>query len=133
MLWCLGFSDCPGDDWAKRLTNPLGIHTFHNPEDVEISVDIIFFHGLGGKSEKSWSLHDIWNFFWPAWLVKELGLKGARLSTFGYPSAILPTLIKDYSTIRDFANGFLHQGIHYGSMEAKEVPLGKVSVHVPHL
>ena len=125
MVRLLSLSDCFSYD-EGRLTNPEGIHSFYCPKGVAPLVDVFFIHGLGGKSEQSWSRHKTLKFFWPRWLRKELGLERARLSTFGYPSKIAPTLSKDYTNIRDFAAGFLFQVTNYANEGNNEVPMGQV-------
>lgn len=125
MVRLLSLSDCFSYD-EERLTNPEGIHSFYCPKGVAPLVDVFFIHGLGGKSEQSWSRHKTLKFFWPRWLRKELGLERARLSTFGYPSTIAPTLSKDYTNIRDFAAGFLFQVTNYANEGNNEVPMGQV-------
>ena len=61
-----------------------------------------------------------------------MGLERARLSTFGYPSMILPTLSKDFTKIRDFAADFLFQVTHYANERNKEVPMGQVCLYDTH-
>lgn len=131
MVRRLSLSDCFVYD-EERLANPYGIHSFYWPKGVTPLVDVFFVHGLGGKSEQSWSRHKTKESFWPRWLKQELGLERARLSTFGYPSTILPTLSKDITTIRDFAADFLFQATQYANEENKEVPMGQVRFYEPH-
>jgi hypothetical protein len=75
---------------ASRRSNtiagadPLGltlVYTLPNP-----LFDLIFVHGLGGSSKRTWSWErDIQN-FWPSWLAQDNDLSGARIFTFGYNS-----------------------------------------------
>lgn len=62
--------------------DPLGLTLIHRPADAH--VDIIFVHGLGGSSLRTWSYErDVKN-LWLPWLGDEEGLSNARIFTFGY-------------------------------------------------
>ena len=64
-----------------------GLILVHEPDRPV--ADIVFVHGLGGSSHKSWSYgHDPRN-FWPDWLKLEMGLSEARIHTFGYSAGII--------------------------------------------
>jgi Predicted acetyltransferases and hydrolases with the alpha/beta hydrolase fold len=47
-------------------------------------VDIVFIHGLGGGSRKTWSYSSDPDHFWPSWLVTDSEFVDVRLHTFGY-------------------------------------------------
>jgi hypothetical protein len=47
------------------------------------SINIVFVHGLGGRSCETWT-NERYNFFWPAFLPKAKGLENLRVMTFGY-------------------------------------------------
>src|SRR5208282_5984412 len=47
------------------------------------SINIVFVHGLGGRSCVTWT-NERTNFFWPAFLPKAKGLEHLRVMTFGY-------------------------------------------------
>lgn len=65
---------------------PLGLTTVFNPNKKAIA-DLVFVHGLGGGSRKTWSLHEDPALFWPqTWLPKDEGFKDVRIHTFGYDS-----------------------------------------------
>ncbi|EZF28217.1 hypothetical protein H101_08101, partial [Trichophyton interdigitale H6] len=62
--------------------DPLGLTLIHRPADAQ--ADIIFVHGLGGSSLRTWSYErDVKN-LWLPWLGGEEGLSNARIFTFGY-------------------------------------------------
>ncbi|KAI0471722.1 Alpha/Beta hydrolase protein [Xylariaceae sp. FL0804] len=70
-----------GDD----LKGPLGLNLLYSPS--ETIVDIVFVHGLGGGSRKTWSSSNDACQFWPKeWLPAEPGFKNVRIHSFGYNS-----------------------------------------------
>lgn len=66
----------------KDLEAPLGLNYIHGTS--EPSADIIFVHGLGGSSLKTWSWERNPDVFWPAWLINEEGLCNFRVFSYGY-------------------------------------------------
>jgi hypothetical protein len=67
---------------ASSSDDPLGLSLHHNSSEPD--ADFIFVHGLGGSSQKTWSLkRDIRN-FWPLWLPLEPELSNVRIFSFGY-------------------------------------------------
>jgi pimeloyl-ACP methyl ester carboxylesterase len=65
--------------------------------------NIIFIHGLGGASIRTWCHQKNPAFLWPQkWLPKEQGMENVRIYTFGY-SAGVGTTKESSSTILDFA------------------------------
>ncbi|KAK3347044.1 hypothetical protein B0T25DRAFT_553490 [Lasiosphaeria hispida] len=102
--------------------NALGLTLVHDAQHA--AADVIFVHGLGGYSWNSWCWEHDPEFFWPAWLQHEHGLKHLRVFTFGYnanfrgPDTPL--------SILDFAKGLLVRMKGYGYDGSKnERPLGK--------
>lgn len=55
------------------------VHAYPQP-----LVDIIFIHGLGGASQRTWSWQRNIQNFWPPWLAQEAELARSRIFTFGY-------------------------------------------------
>jgi len=54
-------------------------------------VDLMFVHGLGGGSHKTWTRSDNINYFWPQmWLPNDPGFKHVRISTYGYYNESVP-------------------------------------------
>ncbi|KAF3482204.1 uncharacterized protein GIQ15_04963 [Arthroderma uncinatum] len=85
--------------------DPLGLTLIHESDNP--LVDIIFVHGLGGSSLRTWSYdRDVRN-LWLPWLGAETGLSNIRAFTFGYnahfaeKAGVLSTL--------DFAKDLLFQ------------------------
>ncbi|PWY75065.1 NACHT and WD domain protein [Aspergillus heteromorphus CBS 117.55] len=69
------------DDWKGSL----GLTLLHSPPSPLI--DIIFVHGLGGGSRKTWSKSPSISDFWPqSWLPNDPAFAHVRIHTFGYDS-----------------------------------------------
>lgn len=109
---------------TRRLTSQtlpqadlVGLSLVHNPDNAQ--VDLIFVHGLGGSSLKTWSWQRDPVNFWPAWLKDEITLPDLRVFTFGYTANILGP--DNSMSILDFAKDLLNriQGYH-----DDEVPIG---------
>jgi hypothetical protein len=63
-------------------SNHLGLTLIHTcPEPL---IDLIFVHGMGGTSRKTWSWQRDPQNFWPAWLGRDAELYKSRIFTFGY-------------------------------------------------
>ncbi len=61
----------------------LGLNLLSCPSDPLL--DLIFVHGLGGGSTKTWSLSKDPTLFWPkAWLPREPGFQNVRIHSYGY-------------------------------------------------
>lgn len=87
--------------------------------------DLIFVHGLGGSSKKTWSYErDVKN-FWPPWLGSEMGFSNTRIFTFGYNAHFA----KEGTTLSvlDFAKDLLFQAKTFQhEHEEYGVPIGTV-------
>ncbi|EFX02462.1 3-hydroxyacyl-CoA dehydrogenase [Grosmannia clavigera kw1407] len=85
----------------------LGLRVLHNPEAP--SVDVIFVHGLGGHSSKTWSKKHDPKLFWPQlWLPFEPEMGTARILTFGY-NANWHDSSNTAARIEDFAKALLYE------------------------
>ena len=85
----------------------LGLTAVCDPPDP--IADIIFIHGLGGSSIKTWSWkHDPKN-FWPAWLAYDDYLCKVRIHTYGFGSKIGGS---NSMNIHDFAVDLLFKMKH---------------------
>ncbi|RFU79588.1 nacht and wd domain-containing [Trichoderma arundinaceum] len=72
-------------DGESQETDPLGLRTLYDPTPRSAAADIIFIHGLGGNSRKTWSNSSYPRSFWPQdWLPVERGFEDVRVHTFGY-------------------------------------------------
>lgn len=60
--------------------------TYRLPLSSQLNVDLVFIHGLGGGSRKTWSLSPDNAHYWPqAWLPDDGDFSGSvRIHTFGY-------------------------------------------------
>ncbi|KAF3074935.1 hypothetical protein CFAM422_002649 [Trichoderma lentiforme] len=68
----------------SRPKGPMGLNTLFDPGDIAL-VDIIFVHGLGGDSKKTWSGSRDAESYWPQdWLPNDPSFKTARIHSFGY-------------------------------------------------
>ncbi|KAI0913073.1 hypothetical protein F4823DRAFT_104108 [Ustulina deusta] len=98
-------------------TSGLGLHIIHQPDCV--SLDMIFVHGLGGHSRKTWSKNHDPTLFWPQlWLPSEPGFANARIFTFGYDAAWRGAT-KSVSNVTDFAKELLFE-MRFGSDSSGE-------------
>ncbi|KAI8955156.1 hypothetical protein F4801DRAFT_529818 [Xylaria longipes] len=88
--------------------DPLGLKVVHRPSTSR-RVDIVFVHGLGGASRRTWSKHGDPSLFWPGtFLPLEPDIKEARILTFGYNSNFRPGSGKSTMSILDFAKELLY-------------------------
>ncbi|KAF2253566.1 hypothetical protein BU26DRAFT_386212, partial [Trematosphaeria pertusa] len=77
---------------AQDAFGPLGLNTIHCPSEPlldfkSINQSIIFIHGLGGGSRKTWSYSSRLEHFWPKeWLSKDIAFQNVRIHAFGYKS-----------------------------------------------
>ncbi|KAL8993620.1 MAG: hypothetical protein Q9169_006208 [Polycauliona sp. 2 TL-2023] len=63
---------------------PLGLHIVYTPASHR-KADIVFLHGLGGASRRTWSKDENPELFWPLkFLPLEPDISLARILTFGY-------------------------------------------------
>lgn len=81
----------------------LGLTLVYSPQTPE--ADLIFVHGLGGSSTRTWSWERNPQNFWPPWLGNDPEMKHSRIFTFGYNA----TLTGKYTSsgILDFAKDML--------------------------
>ncbi|TGJ88493.1 hypothetical protein E0Z10_g353 [Xylaria hypoxylon] len=87
-----------GDNVQEYETGPTGLTTLYvPPEDKQVVTDLIFVHGLGGGSRRTWT-KDSPSTFWPGeWLPQDEAFRDIRIHTFGYDifSQTLPHSIPD--------------------------------------
>ncbi|KAL1862499.1 hypothetical protein VTK73DRAFT_6875 [Phialemonium thermophilum] len=107
-----------------RREDPLGLVVLHAPR--ERSVDILFIHGLGGTSLRTWCRNRDLENLWPQlWLPNELPT--ARILTFGYNAHFSSKKEQASLTIGDFATDLLFR-MKYGESGLER--LGQVPVIV---
>ncbi|KAK6812959.1 hypothetical protein RU639_010810 [Aspergillus parasiticus] len=74
-------SDIPGGDWKGNL----GLNLLHAP--LQTLIELVFVHGLGGGSRKTWSKSNSISHYWPqVWLPKDPAFQHVRVHSFGYNS-----------------------------------------------
>lgn len=112
---------------VERHADPLGLNVLYEPNDSAPIVDIIFVHGLGGTSQKTWSRNRDLRFFWPReWLPSEPGFEQARLLSFGYNAHFASAGRENMLDIADFAKDLLF-GMKYGlNHDSQRLDIGKV-------
>jgi len=105
-----------------RRDDPLGLVVLHSPP--ERTVDILFIHGLGGTSLRTWCRdRDLGNLWPQLWLPDELPT--ARILTFGYNANFSSRKEQTCYTIGDFAADLLFR-MRYG--ESTPERLGQVPI-----
>jgi hypothetical protein len=74
------------DSGLESDKDPVGLTTVFKPLEKAIA-DLVFVHGLGGGSRRTWSKDEDPNLFWPQeWLPQDPAFKDVRIHTFGYDS-----------------------------------------------
>ncbi|KAI1754650.1 hypothetical protein F4782DRAFT_539058 [Xylaria castorea] len=110
-----------------RRDDPLGLTVLYTPETDQRMVDIVFIHGLGGTSLRTWCRNRELEFLWPKlWLPKEGDLSRARILTFGYNAQFSRRGQQAALSINDFAADLLYS-MKYGSDDNGE-KLGQVPI-----
>ena len=73
------------DDGTEDSRGPLGLNLLYSSS--EPLIELIFVHGLGGGSRRSWSKTNSISSYWPQeWLPKDPAFKNVRIHSFGYNS-----------------------------------------------
>ena len=120
------------DNWV----GPLGLNILNSPP--EVLVELVFVHGLGGGSRKSWSKSRSEGHFWPrSWLSRDPAFRDVRIYSFGYKSAktefistitgipdialSLLSALKDSPNIRNTNNAIILVGHSMGGLVVKKV------------
>ncbi|KAG8162114.1 hypothetical protein KVR01_007879 [Diaporthe batatas] len=104
---------------------PLGLHTLFQPEmGQSCLVDIVFVHGLGGGSRKSWSLSPSEDgSFWPqSWLSQDADFQQTRIHSYGYDSN-WGKRTKSILNIHDFAQSLLAAVKNYPPIRRSETSI----------
>ena len=109
---------------ATIARDPIGLPAIYTP--LKPIVDIIFVHGLGGKSGSTWYCNKNIDTFWPSWLHDEQELSGARVHTFGYPASIVGSA--NAAGVFDFARDLLFKMKYEYVNHEKNPPIGSVSI-----
>ncbi|ROW01913.1 hypothetical protein VMCG_05519 [Cytospora schulzeri] len=108
-----------------RRSDPLGLTVLYTPVE-ERTVDIIFIHGLGGTSLRTWCRDRDPELLWPKhWLPDEIDMSTARILTYGYHAHFSSKKEQTSLTLNDFANDLLFR-MKYD--EETEERLGQVPI-----
>ncbi len=114
------------DRSRERLTDPLGLSVIHDPSSPP-RADIIFVHGLGGGSQRTWSRNGDPRLFWPCeWLPLESEIGEARILSFGYNANYSTAGRGNIFNITDFAKDLLFSMRFGVDKRGKELEIGKV-------
>lgn len=114
---------------TKDTANQPGLTVVYQPKHCKPIVDIIFVHGLGGRSHYTWSYRRDLDLFWPQWLHSEPGLSEARISTYGYDSSVFPAFTKNFSCIDDFSRELLFRIKIAADEDMGQTTFGQVRTH----
>ncbi|KAI4264584.1 MAG: hypothetical protein L6R42_000320 [Xanthoria sp. 1 TBL-2021] len=104
--------------------DPTGLTAVWSP--IRPTIDIIFVHGLGGTSGKTWCCDKDYATFWPSWLHEEPELLNARVHTFGYSASIAGPA--NSSGIFDFARDLLFKMKYEYVNYDRGPPIGSVPI-----
>jgi WD40 repeat protein/pimeloyl-ACP methyl ester carboxylesterase len=120
-------SPSPGP--APKTLGRLGLHVVHQPGTAPL-LDIIFIHGLGGDSQRTWSKDPgDPNLFWPQhWLSSEPEIGRARILSFGYNASFLPGTPRSIYNIGDFAKELLYEMKFGKGHDGEDLDIGKVPI-----
>ena len=115
-------SKIPKDNLGgNAFPGKLDLTIIHSPTSKNL--DIIFVHGLGGGSRKTWCYDKNPGIFWPEWLSQLPILSRARISTFGYNADVIASKGTTDTNVESFAKHLLHCLTIYGQRHEK---FGKV-------
>ena len=104
----------------------LGLNTVYAPSNGH-KADIVFIHGLGGASRRTWSKNEDPELFWPAkFLPLEPGICLARIMTFGY-NANFRVAGKVSISVLDFAKDLLFDLKYAKDGRGEDLAIGNVS------
>lgn len=111
-----------------RRNETLGLQVLYQPSSPA-PLDIVFVHGLGGDSRKSWSRNQEPNLFWPQlWLPLEPDINQARILSFGYNASFHAGAGKSISNIADFAKELLFEMRFGRDEEGQDFGMGRVPI-----
>ncbi|EEP81421.1 predicted protein [Uncinocarpus reesii 1704] len=105
--------------------DPLGLTLVYSSENPEL--DLIFVHGLGGLSIRTWSWDRNPKNFWPLWLKNDPETKNSRIFTYGYDATISGKYVTN--GVLDFAKDLTHRMKTYaGEGLASAAAIGEVPI-----
>jgi len=104
----------PSRPRPKEEKDPYGLTVLHDikngRKETQTPLDLVFVHGLGGGSRRTWT--DVAKSdFWPDWLQ---GFENVRILTFGYDANWSIVAAGSQLGIPDFATQLLEElDLHY--------------------
>ena len=102
------------------------MHAFPEP-----LLDLVFVHGLGGTSTRTWSFERDPANFWPPWLGQDSDLSRTRIFTFGYNASVAGQFTS--LNMLDFAKDLLFRMKTFSNDDQpQDSPIGKVDVAPSH-
>ena len=113
----------PSSSNSLATVDPLGLNLVYNT--VEPKVDLIFVHGLGGSSLRTWSWNRDTDYFWPLWLPSDSDLSNSRVFTFGYSANLRGP--SSTSNVLDFAKDLLLKMLTFSGAVEPVPSIGTVS------
>ena len=113
---------------VEAIHGKLGLSVLHEPEDGKRHADIVFVHGLGGASRKTWRKDLKPELFWPqTFLPLESDLGQTRTLTFGY-NADFRKAGAVHVSVLDFAKDLLWELKNARTDRGDPLEIGEVSV-----
>lgn len=104
---------------------PVGLYILYTPDNGH-KVDIVFVHGLGGTSRRTWSKNEDPELFWPLkFLPLEPDICRARILTFGY-NADFRAAGNASTSVLDFAKDLLFDLKYAKYEQQKDLDIGNV-------
>lgn len=114
----------------QGTVDELGLHVVYQPSSPA-PLDIIFVHGLGGASHRTWSKNQDHSLFWPQqWLPLEPEICSARILTFGY-NARFRSGGPQNMNVADFAKDLLFETRFGKGTDTEDLGIGKVRTQYP--
>lgn len=105
---------------------PIGLNVLYTP-GCAYKAEIVFIHGLGGASHRTWTKHENPDLFWPLkFLPFEPDICMARILTFGY-NANFHTAGNVSTSVLDFAKDLLFDLKYAKDEQDKDLNTGNVS------
>ncbi|RPB26854.1 WD40 repeat-like protein [Terfezia boudieri ATCC MYA-4762] len=90
---------------AEEIHGPLGLNLLYSPPEPQI--ELVFVHGLGGGSRKTWCKDGDAANYWPKeWLPMHPEFRNVRIHSFGYDSSYL-NMNKSLLSVHDFGLSLL--------------------------
>ncbi|CZT06939.1 related to vegetatible incompatibility protein HET-E-1 [Rhynchosporium graminicola] len=100
----------------------LGLNLLNSPTDPLL--DLIFVHGLGGGSTKTWCSSEDVTQFWPKeWLPREPGIHNMRIHSYGYDADWQSSRASSTINVHDFGHQLLERLRGCSSISRSPTPI----------